>query len=139
MRPIKFALAVAAALFHITGAIASPAIHVAHWWDACAAWGHLAKSGHDHAREQAYLSYLSDRGLLSTRDMGAASGDVEIGMTQCGVIAALGMPDGGVHTTEMARHRSSQMVYRSRGIYVYTDDSKPSNGQETVTAIQRGH
>lgn len=138
MRPIKFALAVAAALLHIAGATASPAIHVAHWWDACAAWGHLAKSGRDHPREQAYLSYLSEHGLLSTRDMVAPSGSVEVGMTQCGVIAALGMPDGGINTTQTTRGQSAQMVYRRRGIYVYTDDSKPSNGQETVTAIQHG-
>lgn len=118
---------------------ATPSIHVAHWWDACVAWGRLARNGHDRPREQAYLDYLSQRGLLSTKDMLAPSGDISIGMTQCGVIAALGMPDGGVNTTETARGQSAQMVYRRRGIYVYTDDARPFNGLQTVTSIQRGN
>ncbi len=66
--------------------------------------------------------------------MHVASRTVGIGISSCGVIASLGTPDDINYTTTASSTRA-QMVYRSRGIYVYTD-AGPNDGNGIVRSVQ---
>lgn len=103
------------------------------WWDACIAWGREAKSRKDLRRMYALQEFLRSDNTINGKDLGGVTGrSPEIGMTVCGVLAAMGRPDK-INQTETASQHHSQLVYRSRGIYVYTD-GPDANG--VVRSIQ---
>ncbi len=107
------------------------------WWQTCAEWGRLFRSNRNPKLEDAYLARIRDEALLNDTDLGhVGDASVAIGMSQCGVLAALGMPDGGVNNTENAYGESAQLVYRARHMYVYTEATKTQRLQ-LVTSIQR--
>lgn len=82
----------------------------------------------------ALQEFLRSDNTINGRHLGGASGrDPEIGMSLCGVLAAMGRPDK-VNQTETATRHHSQLIYRSRGIYVYTEGAD-ANG--IVRSIQR--
>lgn len=54
---------------------------------------------------------------------------VRLGMAECSVLAALGVPDKLNRTTNAAG-RYDQWVYRKRGVYVYTQDGTVTSWQE---------
>ena len=58
----------------------------------------------------------------------------KVGMTLCGIIASIGKPDTS-NTTELAKSKDVQMIYRDRGIYVYLTINS-SNPFGIVKAIQ---
>lgn len=109
------------------------------WWKACSEWGRLYRSNSDAHMEDALFALLRSKSMLTDADWGNAGGNtVEVGMTQCGVFAAIGMPDGGANTQDSAARSSTQLIYRRRHMYIYTDDTHPTAGMQTVTTIQRG-
>jgi hypothetical protein len=104
------------------------------WWLTCAAWGQEARSRKNLRRMYGLQAFLLHEKNINGIDVGrVATREVEIGMTFCGVVATLGMPDRLNQTETATRHRS-QMVYRSRGLYVYVEGSD-ANG--IVRTIQR--
>jgi hypothetical protein len=104
------------------------------WWEACIVWGREAKARKDLRRMYAFQEFLRSDGTINGIDLGGARGrDPELGMTLCGVLAAMGRPDS-TNQTETATRHSAQLVYRSRRIYVYTE-GKDANG--VVRSIQR--
>ena len=107
------------------------------WWTACVEWGRLFRSNRNPKLEEAYLARIRDEALLNDTDLGhVGDASVAVGMTQCGVLAAIGMPDGGINTSESAYGESAQLVYRTRNMYVYTEAGKTQRLQ-LVTTIQR--
>lgn len=104
------------------------------WWRLCLAWGKEAKARKDLRRMYALQAYLKAESFINGKDEGAVrEREPEIGMTFCGVLAAVGMPDR-VNQTERANAHRNQMVYRARRLYVYTE-GRDANG--TVVSIQR--
>jgi hypothetical protein len=93
------------------------------WWDACAAWGKEERAPKPGRREAALRAYLRDERLLGDKDFAhVLDRSVDIGMTECGVFASRGLPDSANHTTT-SRGTSSQLVYSSSRLYVYTEES----------------
>lgn len=91
------------------------------WWQACEAWGRQARTNADPRLRAGLLSYLQATSTINGLDVGAVtSKKPEIGMTTCGVFAQLGRP-ATLNQTERAGGYSAQMVYRERGMYVYTE------------------
>ena len=107
------------------------------WWDACVAYGREFRSNKNQVRETALLRYLESEELLGPEDRGHI-GDrtVAIGMTQCGVFAAIGTPTGGTHQTTTAYSETTQLVYENPRRYIYTERGK-SHRLQVVRAIQR--
>ena len=98
-------------------------------WRVCAEWGRLYRSNKDARREGGILSYLEFRGMLNKADKShVGDQSVAIGMTECGVYAAKGLPSA-VNQTDTANDRRSQLVYGR--LYVYT------NRQGIVEAVQQ--
>lgn len=46
---------------------------------------------------------------------------LRVGMDECSAVAAMGKPDT-VNRTNHANGRSDQLVYRARGVYIYTEN-----------------
>jgi hypothetical protein len=105
------------------------------WFTACERWGQQLRSAPRSRREAALRHMLRyDQTINGADQQLAPQGKVAIGMTACGVYAALGLPDAQ-NTTTTASSTIQQHVYRSRGVYVYTRGvSGDHNGR--VTAIQ---
>ncbi|HRD96389.1 MAG TPA: hypothetical protein PLA97_08345 [Rubrivivax sp.] len=106
------------------------------WYEACRQWGGGMRAKTRTRRTLALTLPLDQDDLLTPDDMRLVPTQrVDVGMSTCGVIAVLGMPDSN-NTTTTAQRTSAQMVYRSRGIYVYTEARKDdANG--IVRSIQR--
>jgi hypothetical protein len=103
------------------------------WWDACIAWGKETRHVKDKRRLTALYAMLVDEKLINAKDIvQVQSRAPAIGMTACGVMAALGSPNEINQTKTAGRHRA-QLVYRSRNTYVYTEGTD-ANG--IVTGIQ---
>lgn len=106
------------------------------WFDACAAWGIATRSAQASRRAEALREFLLHDGTINGLDLGnARTREVEVGMTACGTYAALGLPEAA-NTTTTARTTSQQLVYRSRGMYVYTE-GRAGDHNGTVRTIQR--
>jgi hypothetical protein len=54
---------------------------------------------------------------------------LRIGMDECSAVASLGKPDG-LNRTNYASGRHDQLVYRGKGIYVYTQNGTVHAWQE---------
>ena len=105
------------------------------WHEVCRLWGQASRAKGNPRRLAAYRDFLlSDTSINGVDLMNVDRKRVAIGMTSCGVVAALGRPDK-VNNSTTARSQSAQIVYRDRGIYVYTE-SDPRSGNGIVTAIQ---
>jgi hypothetical protein len=106
------------------------------WYDACIEWGRGTRSSKTPRRQAALQLMLESDRMLNELDIKTVpKKDVLVGMTTCGVLAVLGKPNDN-NTTTTATVTSAQMVYRSRGLYVYTD-APPNQGNGIVRAIQR--
>jgi hypothetical protein len=105
------------------------------WWDACTAWGREARSGKSPRREAVLNAYLKSQRMLSLVDgMHVMDRSIEIGMTECGVFASRGIPERANHTTT-AQGTTSQLVYSSPRLYVYTEES-PEYAVKVVRSYQ---
>lgn len=107
------------------------------WWERCASWGReLRRHRNSAATEAAYRS-IKEEGLINYEDEIAVAAKQRlpsVGMTGCGAVAILGADYHGNATTHAYGTRV-QMVFRSRGIYVYTE-GKAGDHNGTVTSIQ---
>ncbi len=105
------------------------------WWDACIAFGRELRSGKSSKREEALLSYLTSERMLTSTDRGLASDrSIAVGQTECGVYASLGLPSTVNHTTRASGTRS-QLVYRDRKLYIYTEPH-PASAVNVVRSYQ---
>lgn len=105
------------------------------WWDVCRDWGREVRSKKETRRLVALREFLLQDNMINGIDlMHVGDRNVAVGMTACGVMASLGSPDT-INYTTTANRTSAQMVYRSRGVYVYTD-ATPNNGNGIVWALQ---
>lgn len=104
------------------------------WWEICQLWGQSVRAVKDERLRVATREYLVSTKMINGNDLGhVADRSVDLGMTACGVFAALGRPST-VNQTTTARGHHNQFVYDGRRLYVYTD-GPDANG--TVTAVQR--
>jgi hypothetical protein len=102
------------------------------WWEACQLWGRSVREVKDARLRVGAREFLLSQRLINGKDLGhVGDRSVDIGMTACGVFAALGRPHT-VNQTQTARGHHSQLVYGR--LYVYVD-GVDANG--VVTAIQR--
>lgn len=99
------------------------------------AWGRESRSGKLTRRKAGLTAYLINENYINGIDIGSVTDQLpSVGQTTCGVFAILGQPDRANQTTTAAR-LSTQLVYRSRGVYVYTE-ARPDDGNGIVRAIQ---
>lgn len=102
------------------------------WWKVCAAWGRASR-GKDPRFAAAAQAYLVQERTINGHDLANLKARrPEIGMTFCGVLAQLGMPEALNQTARASGHHA-QLVYRTRRLYVYTD-GLDANG--LVTSVQ---
>lgn len=108
----------------------------AKWYDQCAWWGRSRRADAGSVTTMALREYLLRDQLINGLDLEAVPArEIRLGMTACGVMGSLGRPDAW-NTTESRYGMDGQLVYRDRGIYVYTKaDTASANG--VVTHIQR--
>lgn len=105
------------------------------WSDVCRDWGREVRAKKESRRLVALREFLLQSDTINGIDlMHVGERNVAVGMTACGVTASLGSPDTINYTTTASR-TGAQMVYRSRGIYVYTD-AAPNNGNGIVRSVQ---
>lgn len=115
--------------------LAQPAPAKMKWWDACVAYGREYRSHKNEKRAAELFEYLTAEQMLSDLDhVHLGDRTVAIGMTQCGVFASIGIPDA-TNRTETALSKNSQLIYRSRKLYVYTE-RQPGARTEIVRTIQ---
>jgi len=93
------------------------------YWNRCVEAGSLLRRSNLPPRQQFWADAVLQQATdIKANDQGyIRERRIRIGMTQCAVVAALGRPSA-VNNTHTARSQTSQMVYRDRGIYVYTDN-----------------
>jgi len=99
------------------------------WSDACIAYGKEFRSGKSTLREVALLRYLEAEHLTLPKDRGhIGDRSVGIGMTEGGVLASLGLPTT-VNNSTTGYGSSGQLVYESRRLYVYTEETQLSRSR----------
>lgn len=106
------------------------------WFDACAEWGRGIRSSKITRQNSALQLMLKHDNALNETDLeNAKNQSIAIGMSTCGVIAALGKPESSNSTTT-ATSTSVQMVYRKKRIYVYTE-APANSGYGIVRSFQQ--
>lgn len=101
---------------------------------ACLKWGEAARS-RAKRRAEVFAAFLASSDAISRIDeSNVPNRTAEVGMTTCGILAALGRPND-INLTTTASASSQQIVYRERGIYVYTE-ARPGQMNGRVTTIQ---
>jgi hypothetical protein len=106
------------------------------WFDACGEWGKGMRSSNKTRRQQALRLMLdSDKHLNEIDLQNVPLRSVAVGMNTCGVIASLGKPDD-TNITTTAASTTSQLIYRRKSMYVYTE-GPPRSGNGIVRAIQQ--
>ena len=105
------------------------------WWEACTQFGKESRAEKKSKKGTLIGSYLRYVEKLNKRDVRNIGDDVpEIGMTTCGVFALLGTPDA-INYSEYPGRKEAQLIYRQKGIYVYTV-APPNDGNGIVVSIQ---
>lgn len=93
------------------------------WYQLCQRWGQERRRQMGSPAEEAVYRALTNQRLINAKDNRAIAMRVqlpEIGMTGCGAIAVLGPNyQQNAHTSTYGTR--VQIVYRDRGIYVYTE------------------
>lgn len=110
-------------------------IETGKWWNACRDWGNSLRAKGKTRRGEALQDFLLSEDMINGLDLThARKREVEIGMTQCGLFAAIGMPN---HTNDSrsASYKRSQLVYERPRRYIYTEAVATSRAQ-VITAIQ---
>lgn len=91
-------------------------------WDRCVEVGRVLRQTNQTPRQQYWTGTVLTAAQVSTTDHGyIRERRIRIGMSECALFAALGKPEAA-NSTHTARGRSTQFVYRQKGLYVYTDD-----------------
>lgn len=105
------------------------------WWENCESFGKAIRASAGSRRTHALREYLLSERLINGVDlMYVKERKIAVGMSACGVYASLGMPDAE-NRSEYSTRRTSQMVFRRLGVYVYTD-AQPGNGNGIVRSFQ---
>lgn len=109
-------------------------ISASEWWDNCKKYGKIRRSKSTGKEFEILRDYLLKNNYMNGIDLVAvANKTISIGMTQCGVVAVMGLP------TRINGHKSrtgsrDQMVFENNSIrYIYTADS-PSERTQVVTS-----
>ena len=103
----------------------------------CIEYGRGERAKKETRRNRAVFEYLLHANRLNSADLrNIKSKDVAIGMSACGVMAALGRPTRG-HTRESAYGTSTQMVYERDGRYNMYIHLDYKNSDFIVTSISR--
>jgi hypothetical protein len=98
-------------------------------WDRCVEVGRALRQTNQTPRQQHWTDAVLAAAQVSTKDHGyIRERRVRIGMSECAVVAALGKPEAA-NSTHTARGRSTQLVYRQKGMYVYTEDGVVTSWQ----------
>jgi hypothetical protein len=110
-------------------------IDAMEWWNQCKAWGREVRSKKRTPWRDALGERLTSERMLNVQDrMYVADRVPSVGMTTCGVIAQIGLPDAA-NTTTTASSTTVQMAYRGRGVYVYTR-AAPNEVNGIVNTVQ---
>lgn len=107
------------------------------WWQLCARWGREHRKQMGSPAADAAYRLLKQQGLINNQDemvVGVRERLPAVGMTGCGAVAILGAHDDSNVSTN-AYGTSVQMVYRDRGIYVYTK-GPVGDHNGVITSIQ---
>lgn len=93
------------------------------WWMICERYGKLRRQSKETEEFIAIRAFLTDKDYLNGLDLMNVPGrNIAIGMSVCGVYAALGQPDRINNSTNVYGSKA-QFVYRNSSYrYVYTRD-----------------
>jgi hypothetical protein len=106
-------------------------------YDLCLEYGRGERAKKETRRNRAIFEFLLHSKSLNTADLSnIKERNVSVGMTACGVMAALGKPTRG-HTRESAYGISTQMVYERDGHYNTYVHLDYKNSDFIVTSISR--
>lgn len=102
----------------------------------CVRYGRAKRAKTPSITDDAAVAYVdSVDGLTNGLDlMNIKKREVEVGMTICGAIAAIGEPDKINHSANAYGERA-QLVYRKRQVYVYAQRAK-HQFTHIVTSVQ---
>lgn len=95
------------------------------WWQQCARWGREVRRSRDSASSEAFRRALYNQSMINAADEAAVIAKERLpipGMTGCGARALLGDESTSNVRTSVDATRV-QLVYRERGVYVYTEGS----------------
>jgi hypothetical protein len=91
------------------------------YWTLCTEAGRALRSPRKTASGRHWDSLVVARANIPAGDVRYIKQKrLSIGMDECSAVAILGKPDAAV--TDVAGEMSKQLVYRQRGIYVFTDN-----------------
>ncbi len=116
---------------------ASQGLDRLEWWQLCARWGREHRKQMGSPGAEAVYRRLKQENLINYADemaVGVRQKRPDVGMSGCGAIAILGVHESSNVTTNAFGTRV-QMVYRDRGVYVYTE-GKPGDHNGVVTSVQ---
>jgi len=92
------------------------------YWDRCVEVGRVLRQANQTPRQEYWTNTVLAAAQVSSKDHGyIRERRLRIGMSECAMFAALGKPEAA-NSTHTAGGRSTQFVYRGKGLYVYTDD-----------------
>ena len=99
-------------------------------WDRCVEVGRVLRQVNATPRQQYWADAVIAAAQVPANDHGyIRERRVRIGMTECAVFAALGKPDTA-NSTHRAQGRSTQLVYREKRMYVYTEGGVVQSWQD---------
>jgi hypothetical protein len=100
------------------------------FWQLCTELGRVLRSPNTTPKGQYWESAVIAASGIPAADQGyVRARRLRIGMDECSVAAILGKPDD-MNRTNHAGGRSDQLVYRSKGMYVYTENGIVRSWQE---------
>lgn len=97
----------------------------------CLEAGRVLRANADSEYRQAVIGRVKNNGWIDSQDYGSiTSRKPRVGMSLCGVLAALGRPND-TNKTVTAAGEHWQLIYRSpRRMYVYLDNDRVTGWQE---------
>jgi hypothetical protein len=99
-------------------------------WDRCVEVGRVLRQTNATPRQQYWADAVIAAAQVRANDHGyIREGRVRIGMNECAVFAALGKPDAA-NSTHTAQGRSTQLVYREKRMYIYTEKGVVQSWQD---------
>lgn len=90
------------------------------FWKLCGELGRVLLRPDRTPKGRYWESIVVDRANIPADDQGyIRERRLRVGMDECSVVAILGKPDT-MNRTNDARGRSSELIYKDKGIFVYT-------------------
>lgn len=100
------------------------------FWQLCGELGRVVRRPGAKDKDEVWSTMVIKQAQVPAQDIGyIRERRLRIGMDECSVVAALGKPTA-LNRTNTAGGRSDQMVYRARGMYVYTENGRVRAWQE---------